>query len=309
MSKKILKTVSVDMGNYNIKTNNNIIFKSTYEEYDYKNELLNDDVIMYVDRKYVIGKGEFDNTKVKSQKKNTLPLFLNAIYKSLNGAEYADINVVVGLPLKQHQNKQIVKELKDNYEGLFEFKYIANGSTKDIIYNINSVKVFPECLGAFYSINEDMEGRDVLLIDIGGGTVNIALFIDGEYEDSITLDFGTIDILRKIADKAVRGKEGATFSSEDIIKYMKRGKIVWDGKVDNMEYVNVILNDFADKIVNQIKGKFPLYKAYEIMLSGGGADLLHSQLSNSISFRVIPNNVFANAIGFYNVAVGADMDE
>ena len=40
MSKKILKTVSVDMGNYNIKTNNNIIFKSTYEEYDYKNELL-----------------------------------------------------------------------------------------------------------------------------------------------------------------------------------------------------------------------------------------------------------------------------
>lgn len=306
MNKKMIKTIAIDMGNYNIKTNNNVIFKSAYEEYNYKNEILNDDVLIFNNKKYVIGKGEFDNTKVKSQKKNTIPLFLNALYKSLNGSEYAEINVVVGLPLKQHQNKQIVKDIKQMYGGLFEFKYSTNGIVKDIIYNVNSVRVFPECLGAFYSINEEMNGRDILLIDIGGGTTNIALFIDGEYDDSITLDFGTIDIIRKITDKVMVDKEGSIFSSDDIIKYMKRGKIVWEGKVDNMEYVDPIINDFAYEILNNIKGKFPLYKSYEVLLSGGGVDLLKHQLNKNIQLKVIPNNVFANSIGFYNVVMGVD---
>ena len=309
MSQKYRKVIAVDMGNYNIKTNAYVIFKSAYEEYDYKNEILNDDLIVIGDRKYVIGKGEFDYTKVKSQKKNTLPLFLNALYKSLKGAEYADVDVVVGLPLKQHQNKRIVEEIKEKYQGVFEFKYVANNNVRDIIYNVNSVKVFPECLGAFYSINEDMTNRDVLLLDIGGGTVNIALFVDGEYEDSTTLDFGTIDILNAISDKAKVGKEGANFSSEDIIKYMKRGKITWDNIIDHMEYVDEIINKFSDRIINQIKAKFTLYKSYEIMLSGGGADMLKDQLSKSLDLTILDNNVFTNAIGFYNVASGCDDNE
>lgn len=304
MGKK--KVLGVDMGNHNIKTNAKILFKSVYEEFDYKNELSNDDILMYGDRKYVIGKGEFDNTKVKSQKKNTIPLFLNALYKSLDGCEYADLKVVVGLPLSQHQDKDIVKDIKDMYEKTFEFKYISNGLTKDILYNVGKVYVFPECLGAFYSLKEYMDGRDILLVDIGGGTINIALFVDGEYEDSITLPFGTIDILREIAKMASKGKKGASFDEDDIIKYIKRGVIKWDGKVDNMEYVDEILNDFSDKIINEIKGNFPLYKAYEIMLSGGGVDLLKEKLETHITFRVVPDSIFANAEGFYNVGVGVD---
>lgn len=304
MSKK--KVLGVDMGNHNIKTNKKVLFKSVYEEFDYKNELLNDDILMYGDRKYVIGKGEFDNTKVKSQKKNPIPLFLNALYKSLDGSEYADLNVVVGLPLSQHQNKEIVKDIKAIYEKTFEFKYISNGLTKDVLYNVNKVYVFPECLGAFYSLKEDMEGRDVLLVDIGGGTVNIALFVDGEYVDSITLPFGTIDILREIAKAANKNKQGASFDEDDIIKYIKRGVIKWDNRVDNMEYLDGILGDFSDKIVNEIKGSFPLYKAYEIMLSGGGVDLLKEKLEHHITFTVVPNSIFANADGFYNVGVGVD---
>ena len=295
--------VGLDLGNHNIKSSSRIIFKSAYEEYDYKHEILNDDILMYGDRKYVIGKGEFDNTKVKSQKRNTVPLFLNALYKTLNGAEYADINVIVGLPLSQHQNKEIIRETKEKYQGLFEFKHISNGVVKDILYNVD-VKIFPECLGAFYSLTEDMEGRDVLLIDIGGGTINIALFVDGEYEDSITLPFGTIDILRKIADKARDGKKGADFTPEDMIKYLKRKKILWEGKIDDMYYVDGILEDFSNAIMNEIKGKFPLYKSYEIMLSGGGVELLQDKLEDHINFEVVPDNIFANAIGFYNVGAG-----
>lgn len=300
------KTIGVDMGNHNVKTSSKVIFRSVYEEYDYKNELLNDECIMYGDRKFVIGKGDFDNEKVKSEKKNTIPLFLNALYQSLK-CPYAELDVVVGLPLSQHQDKKIVQEIKDMYTGTFEFKYISDDATIDVLYHIKNLYVFPESIGAFFSLNEDMEDRDVLLIDIGGGTVNIALFSDGEYEDSTTLRFGTIDALREIKDKANLNNKGATFTTEDMMKYMKRGIIKWDGKLDNMEYVDGVIDSFADKIYNGIKGAFPLYKSYDILASGGGIDLFKDALSKRLTFDVIEDNIFANAIGFYRI--GCDVNE
>lgn len=302
MSKKIVRVLGVDLGNHNVKTSEKIIFKSLFEEYDYKNEILNDDVLLYGDRKYVIGKGAFDNTRVKSEKKNTVPLFLNAIYQSI-GISCLNLRVVVGLPLTHHKDKQMVADIKEMYSGVFEFKYISDGEAQDVMYNIEQVLVFPECLGAFYSLDQDMEDRDVLLIDIGGGTVNIGLFSDGEYEDSDTMQEGTNDIYSSIADKAKLANPGASFEVEDILKYLKRGKIKWDGKIDKMEYVDGIVDKFADEIMNKIKGKFPLYKSYDIMLSGGGAEMLKSSLERHIDFEVVPDNVFANAIGFYNVGV------
>lgn len=306
MGKKFTRVLGVDIGNHNIKTSEKIIFRSAFEEFDYKHEILNDDVILYKGKKYVIGKGGFDNTKVKSEKKNTVPLLLNAIYQSI-ASSYLNLRLVVGLPLEHHKNKALIKDIKDMYTGVFEFKYISGDNEVDVMYDVKEVLVFPEGLGAFYSLNEDMDGRDVLLIDIGGGTVNIALFSDGEYEDSITMQEGTNDIYRQITSRANYENTGAAFEVEHILKYMKRGKIKWDGKTDNMEYVDQIISKFSSDIENEIKGKFPLYKSYEIMLSGGGADLLKDGLDRYLDFEVIPNNIFANAIGFYNV--GVDMGE
>ena len=306
MGKRNKRVLGVDLGNHNVKTSEKKIFRSAFEEFDYKHEILSDDVIVYEGRKYVIGKGGFDNTKVKSEKKNTIPLLLNAIYQSV-GNSCLNISLVVGLPLEHHKNKTLVKEIKDMYTGVFEFKYVEGCNTYDVVYDIQEVFVFPECLGAFYSLNEDMTDRDVLLIDIGGGTVNIALFSDGEYDDSITLQDGTNDLYRQIVAKANFVNTGASFDVENILKFMKRGKIKWDGKMDSMPYVNEFTSKFAIEIVNEIKGKFPLYKSYDIMLSGGGVDLLKDSLSKIINFKVVDDNIFANAIGFYNV--GAGMDE
>lgn len=306
MNKKGKTVIGVDLGNHNTKTDRKKIFRSAFEEFDYKHEILNDDVIIYNGKKYVIGKGGFDNTKVKSEKKNTIPLLLNAIYQSIESS-YLNLRIIVGLPLEHHKNKSLVKEIKDMYTGLFEFKYVSGGNVVDVIYDIKEVFVFPECLGAFYSLHEDMTGRDVLLVDIGGGTVNIALFSDGEYEDSTTIQEGTNDLYRQITARANFINTGASFDVEHILKFMQRGKIKWDGKIDNMEYVDEIIGKFSNEVVNKIKGKFPLYKSYEIMLSGGGVDLLKDDLSKDLKFDIIKDNIFANAIGFYNV--GADIDE
>ena len=305
MGKKMIKTIGVDLGNHNIKTSSHIIFNSLFEEYDYKNQIRNDDYIIYRGKKYVIGKGSFDNTKVKSQKKNTVPLLLNAIYKSI-GLSSLNIRLVVGLPLEHHKDKELVRDIKEMYHGIFEFKYVSGDIIQDVIYDIQEVYVFPEALGAFYSLNEDMEDRDVLLIDIGGGTVNIALFSDGEFEDSITIQEGTNDLYRQITNRANFENTGAAFEIEHILKYMKRGYIKWEGKKDNMEYTKAIIQDFADMVLNAIKGAFPLYKSYDIMLSGGGADLLKDSFSNHIEFTIVKDSIFANAIGFYNVGVGID---
>ena len=85
---------------------------------------------------------------------------------------------------------------------------------------------------------------------------------------------------------------------------MKRGQLKWNGSVDKMEYIQPILKEFASMIVNEIKGKFPVYKSYDIMLSGGGVTLLEDSLSKLLDFEVVKDSVFANAIGFYNVGSG-----
>lgn len=300
-----MKTLGIDLGNHNVKTSTRCIFRSVYEEYDYKNELLNDDVVIYDGKNYVVGKGTFDNTKVKSEKVNTIPLFLNAIYKSV-GVCNEPLRIVVGLPLEHHKNKELIADIKKMYSGWFRFKYKSGKTIRDLEYYVKELYVFPEALGAFYSLKENMDGRDVLLIDIGGGTVNVALFQDGEFEDSITIQEGTNDIYRQITAKANFVNTGASFNVEDIIRYMKRGKIKWNGVIDEMTYVSEISSKFAANVINEIKGNFPLYKSYDIVLSGGGVDLLKPYLAKDITFSVVKDNLFANAIGFYNVGVGAN---
>lgn len=300
-----MRTLGIDLGNHNVKTSTKCIFRSVYEEYDYKHEILNDNVVVYNGKSYVIGKGSFDNTKVKSEKSNTIPLFLNAIYQSV-GVCAEPLRIVVGLPLEHHKNKELIADIKKMYSGLFRFKYKSNNAEKDLSYYVKELYVFPEALGAFYSLNENMDGRDVLLVDIGGGTVNIALFQDGEFENSITIQEGTNDIYRQITAKANFINTGASFSVEDIIRFMKRGKIKWNGNIDNMGYVSEISSKFAANVINEIKGSFPLYKSYDIVLSGGGVDLLKSHLAKDITFSVMKDNLFSNAIGFYNVGVGAN---
>ena len=297
-----MKTLGIDLGNHNVKTSTRYIFRSVYEEYDYKHELLSDDVVIYNGKNYVVGKGSFDNTKVKSEKRNTIPLFLNAIYQSI-GACSEPLRVVVGLPLEHHKNKELIADIKKMYSGCFKFKYKSNKGVREIEYFIKELYVFPEALGAFYSLNEDMNGRDVLLVDIGGGTVNIALFQDGEFEDSITIQEGTNDVYRQITSKANFINTGASFTVEDTIRFMKRGKIKWNDRVDEMLYVQKVSSDFAANIVNEIKGSFPLYKSYDIILSGGGVELLKTYLAKDITFSVVKDNLFSNAIGFYNVGV------
>lgn len=300
-----MKTLGIDLGNHNVKTSTRCIFRSVYEEYDYKHELLNDNVVVYNGKNYVVGKGSFDNTKVKSEKSNTIPLFLNAIYQSV-GVCVEPLRIVVGLPLEHHKNKELIADIKKLYTGWFRFKYKSNKTIREVEYYVKELYVFPEALGAFYSLNENMDGRDVLLIDIGGGTVNIALFQDGEFENSITIQEGTNDIYRQITAKANFVNTGASFNVEDIIRYMKRGKIKWNGKIDDMAYVSQISSKFAANVINEIKGSFPLYKSYDIVLSGGGVELLKPYLANDIVFSVMKDNLFSNAIGFYNVGVGTN---
>ena len=296
-------TIGVDLGNYAVKTSEYITFRSVSEKFEYKHQMKGENSILFKGIRYVVGEGEVDNSSIKTHRKDTIPLLLNALYKSIKRPQ-ANIRLITGLPLEHHKDTSLISETKSLYTGTFDFKYITKDEATDISYNIKEVYVFPECMASFYSINQDMLNRDVLVIDIGGGTVNIALFVDGEYEDSITIPFGMNTMYSKIVTKANHLNTGATFTVEDILKFINRGYLKWDSRIDNMEYAESILSEFAYEIVNQLKGKFPIYKSYEIMLSGGGSNVMENYLSPLIDFSMINETIFANALGFYNVGVG-----
>ena len=119
--------ISVDLGNYNVKTSSGILFKSVYSDFDYKQEMNKTDCLTYEGRDYAIGVGDFDTNYDKSQKIDTVPLLLYGLAKSIS-YNYAKVNLVVGLPVDQHKNK----ELKDSIKNKFarSFKFSINGKDK-----------------------------------------------------------------------------------------------------------------------------------------------------------------------------------
>ncbi|OON99124.1 MAG: hypothetical protein ATN35_02115 [Epulopiscium sp. Nele67-Bin004] len=298
----VIPIIGLDLGNHNIKSSSGFICRSVCKEFNYSDEVNERGFIVYEGKKYVIGSGDFDHTKEKSRKLNTMPLFLYALYKSLKVVS-TNVNVVIGLPLVQHQNKLLVKEMREKYKKSFGFQittvYHDRTETIDVYYNVSNVIVFPECVGAYYSLPTKIMSQDLLLVDIGGGTINLALFLDEELQDFDTIPQGTNNVYSRIADAANEHNLGATFSVEDIVRYMQFGQIIWEGVVDPMDYVDAIIDAFALTIVNQIKRRHANYKAYKILLSGGGAQIMNEALNRYITATVIDNNLFANAIGFH----------
>ena len=101
--------LAVDLGNYNIKTSEGVIFESRYQEVekeDFDNEL-----VEIGNKYYKMEVGEFENEFNKA-KKNYLPNLLYAISKSFDENEI-EIDLVLGVPAS---NLGITSEIKNDIE-------------------------------------------------------------------------------------------------------------------------------------------------------------------------------------------------
>lgn len=285
--------LGLDMGNNNFKDNLGKLIPSKIST---KENILGDssDYILYEGIKYLIGIGEFEINLDKINKLNNEILMLSVI-----GSYDADFfKLVIGLPIGYYKigKEEIKKRILD--KRIYEFEF--NGEKKKKI--IDDVLVFPEGAGAYFSIPTKERPKDAIIIDIGGKTCNIVPFSNGKLDSNfITIGEGILDLYSKIRDYLNR-KYILNLSIEEIEYILKHG-IEVDGKKKNTEFVNHIIGEYIQKILNEVRLN-QQYRLKKIYICGGGAKILGSILEKVLPNSKIMNNyLHANAEGYYKIGV------
>lgn len=287
MMKDEFDIIGLDMGAYNVKSSHNdFICRSMYSTNTAYN-VLNKGVVELNGQRYQMGVGAIDIEIIKSKRDN-LPLYLYALAKSTNMNK---VKVVVGLPNYQLENDEYVKEIKKKFIGIFDFK--CDGELRH--FEVLDVVIFPEGMGAYYTITSDLSKKDIILIDIGGSTFNILLFSNGEFVKADVLPFGSMNLLNDIRQRVMRD-HGGRHSLDDVARYMSRGRV---GKTDDtMEYVVELGQKYINDLNSLLKLEFSQAGA-EIYLTGGGVEVFADCIINNLGdVNLIRDYLHANANGF-----------
>ena len=279
--------LGVDLGNWNVKTSEGDIFSSRYTVVE--NILgATGDVLEVEGTKYYIKDGKLENNYDKANKETNLILFLYAL--SIQKERY--FKVVVGLPaLAYKTNRETFKEKLLNQK---IYDVVINKEPKKII--IEDLIVFPEGAGAYFNLNN--RPKNAVIIDVGGGTINIVSFKNGKLDTCTTLGKGMIQLYNQVRDY-LNATYTLKLELEDIENIMREGLRV-DNEQISFNFMKAIIDDFIKDLMNELRN-FPI-RTSKVLLTGGGSKLLKAQLSNKIQgLEVIEDYLFSNAKGFKKV--------
>lgn len=267
----------VDLGNYNIKTNKGIIFKSAFMKGKDINPM-GEDIIFVDNEYYTIGKGTFDN-KINKALKNYKPNLCCAIAKSIKETE-CSINLMIGVPLDNLGIFEIFKEeLLDK-----DLEFIFN----DVPYKIHikDLKAVGEGISSYYTFNETQRLEDLVIIDIGGRTTNVASFEKGKLIKKFTVPLGTIEMFNRIGTRFNNAKGDNKIPEE--IERLIDSKFITDTEKEEKQ--------FLDDIMNYIEGRIDR-RTYKNYYTGGGSQRLRNHIENYLQ----PNGILMENPLFTNV--------
>lgn len=249
---KNMKTVVVDLGNYNVKylADRKGIFSAKYStKFNANSEMF--ERIEIDGQLTMIGVGEYEREFNKVDK-NYIPLLLYAIDKATNES---DINLCLLLPVSQISNKdKMINSLKGN-----TFTFDINGKNRRI--NINKVAVLAEGFVSYYSLDEDIKD-DILIIDVGSRTINYSSFLDGKLEKSFTEKLGVFDLYSTIKDILNRTKSKVNIKSYNKVVFVGGGSSTLKDYIE----ANTPAIVLEDAIYANVTGA---HKLCEIVWSGG----------------------------------------
>ena len=285
--------LGIDIGNYNINTSENIMFKasvSTFKDFGSKA-----DKIVIDNKAYYLGDGYLEIDYRKFDKENYIPLLLGAICKSSNSIEN---KIGLGLPIKQYnsfKDELIDKLVNKTYDVTF------NDVRRRI--RISDVQVFPESVSGiiahFNSTLFDVKYKDIVSVDIGGKTTDIALIRNKKVIQSSQVNTGTIDIYNCIKNSLEAKYFDIKISLDDIRDYLEKG-LYYKGERQNISFAIKGCNDLFKEIYNELNLNYPINTS-SVVFQGGGMDLLNSVLSKKISNIIKIDDLFANAKGYKNL--------
>lgn len=287
--------LGIDVGNFNVKTSRGVIFKSSVSTVD-TFSIGDRDVLVYNDKKYFLGEGEFEIDYIKFKKDNYIPLLLGAIGKSC-GSNNSSISLGLGLPLNQYRD--LKSEFKEFLEDR-EFKFFLN----DVEYNIKitTVTICPEGVSGYVANNQkyDIKNRDIIICDIGGKTTDIALIQNKKVIKNSTVNYGTLDIYNNIKIELEKSFIGAKIQIEKVDDYIKKG-FFYKNKKQDISFAIKSSNNIYKEILNELTLNYPI-NTEAFIIGGGGSYIIGNIFKSKIPHLIIEDDIFFNAEGFEKLA-------
>ena len=170
---------------------------------------------------------------------------------------------------------------------------------------IEDVFVAPEGYGvkveALTNINNNSK---TLVIDIGGGTTDVAEFDEkGKFIGGKSVKKGLIDLYKEVAD-TLDNEYRLSVSLEDARKYFDGELSVKNDSFEEVtEYKKDALLTLGKYLLNELRGMYTNLSQYNIVLSGGGAKILHPLFLKVYPQTKAITDIKANAKGFRKVGV------
>lgn len=244
--------------------------------------------------KFISQEGRFENDLLKYNKENYLPLLYYAISKS---TESNLINLITAIPASQYKKKEEMKNFikKNNKKTL-----IVDEKSRTI--TINKVEILPESY-AIKTIKSLMSkinrNTDTIVVDIGGGTVDISNFDNNmNLKNANSISMGLINIYQNTREYLN--------IAYDLNMSLEEAKRIFDGEQQLLngksDYKPEIVKRFIRALVNEIRGLYPNLKNSNIILVGGGANILYPTFSKLYPQTIMNDEVKLQCQGLFNVA-------
>lgn len=279
-----MKLTVIDYGNYNLKFKGDttgVISSKYHTNFEVNEDAFNR--IEYNGKKFFIGVGKYSLEYLKIKKEAILHQLLYCINEANEGNNITT-DLVILLPIEQMKMKE---ELKKIFERKF-FECVINGRQANI--RIEKVLVLPEAQVARFSLSEDKQSRDLLLIDIGSRTTNIVATSQGELVLNITRKIGIVNLYERLLKQL--NSNGEELELEDVEAQLRRKRIVLSDEI-KMEFLKEVLNSFKSEIN---------IKNYDVVFAGGGAIVLESVIELIEGVKLHNECLYGNLLGAEVVA-------
>lgn len=276
--------LAVDLGNYNINTSEGVMFPATFTVGEVENPI-GEEIVTIGEENYCMAKECAFDYEFNKNKKNYKPNLFYAIHKSI---EETEIDLVLGIPV---ENFGVATDFKADLEGK-EFEFKVNGEDKKV--KINRVAVVGEGISSYYMLSkEQRQDKDIMIIDIGGRTINVVTFRNGRLEYKKQINMGMINHYEDVKTRHNSSK-GDNLETEQMYSYINKGMV----EVDHQDEVN-----FVNKMFNAIT---PIANKdfYDVYYTGGGSLTLEKTLKEIYSKGTLMENpLYTNVNGNKRIAV------
>ena len=238
-------------------------------------------------KKYIVGK---EGNSLSNDNKADDFVFNTCLLYGLSKLEDISFNIVSGLPITHYMKYKDDIEAKYT-NSIYEIEYMKNYKKNYKIINIENLMIVPE---GIFCINDD-DGSDVLVIDIGGFTVDVALYKDYKLINATTYDLGVRKLYGYITDELNKTYSGG-YDTNDIERYVEKNKIILDNQWQDFDFT-MYRASFLEKIISTIRDDFGWKKTIKKFIGGGSK--VYEDLLNHNGLQVSKSSIYENAMAFY----------